>query len=139
MDPKHGDKESNLPHEPKRFAYEGLQRVIHERARLGILSSLVSHPQGLVFNDLKLLVGLTDGNLSRQLTLLADGGFVQIWKGMHKNRPQTLVRLTDEGRRKFAEYVSELERVVADAATVAREGAPAPAARGRRPGGLSPA
>jgi len=128
-----------LPHEPKRFAYEGLQRVIHERARLGILSSLVSHPQGLVFNDLKLLVGLTDGNLSRQLTLLADGGFVQIWKGTHKNRPQTLVRLTDDGRKKFAEYVSELERVVADAAAGAKAPAPQPGTRGRRPGGLASA
>ena len=49
------------------FAYEGLDRVIHERARLAILSSLASHDAGLSFNDLKDLCALTDGNLSRQL------------------------------------------------------------------------
>ena len=47
-----------------RFAYDGLERVIHEKARLGILASLIAHPDGLLFNDLKDLCSLTDGNLS---------------------------------------------------------------------------
>src|SRR2546423_6044074 len=89
--------------ETGRFAYERLERVIHERARLSILSSLASHAQGLVFNDLKSLCALTDGNLSRQIQLLQESGFVEVWKGMKKNRPQTLVRLTDAGRKRFLE------------------------------------
>ncbi len=50
-----------------RFAYDGLDRVIHEKARLSVLTSLVAHPKGLVFGDLKQMCGLTDGNLSRHL------------------------------------------------------------------------
>ena len=46
-----------------RFAYEGLDRVIHEKARLSVLTSLAAHPKGLVFGNLKQMCGLTDGNL----------------------------------------------------------------------------
>src|SRR4051794_41016706 len=98
-----------------RFAYLGLERLIHERSRLGILSSLAAHPQGLVFNDLKALVVLTDGNLSRQLQQLAEAKFVEVWKGTRNNRPQTLVRLTPNGRKRFLDYIAQLEKVVADA------------------------
>ena len=55
-----------------RFAYEGLDRAIHEKARLGILTSLVAHPEGLLFNDLKELCSLTDGNLNRHLAVLEE-------------------------------------------------------------------
>jgi DNA-binding MarR family transcriptional regulator len=98
-----------------RFAYEGLERVFHEKARLGIMTSLVTHPKGLVFADLKELCSLTDGNLSRHLQVLHETGLIEVWKGSHRNRPQTLCRITDEGRRRFLEYVSVLESVVADA------------------------
>ena len=54
------------------FSYDGLDRVIHEKARLGLLTSLMAHPKGLAFADLKLLCGLTDGNLSRHLDVLHD-------------------------------------------------------------------
>jgi DNA-binding MarR family transcriptional regulator len=100
---------------PGRFAYEGLDRVIHEKSRLSIITSLATHPQGLVFNDLKELCSLTDGNLSRHLQLLNEAGVVQIWKGFKDNRPQTLCQLTSEGRRRFLEYVNVLENVVTDA------------------------
>lgn len=53
--------------DPARFAYAGLDRVMHERARLGVLTSLVAHPKGLAFADLKALCALSDGNLSRHL------------------------------------------------------------------------
>jgi DNA-binding HxlR family transcriptional regulator len=106
---------SNKKEAPAPFAYEGLERVIHERARLSILSSLSAHPQGLVFNDLKALCALTDGNLSRQIQLLQETGFVEVWKGTKNNRPQTLCRLTDSGRKRFLEYIAELEQVVANA------------------------
>jgi DNA-binding MarR family transcriptional regulator len=106
---------------PGRYAYEGLDRLMHERSRLSILSSLVSHPQGLLFNDLKELCSLTDGNLSRQLQILGEAGLIEVWKSQSKGRPQTLCRLTDAGREKFTQYITELEHVIADAAK--REGA----------------
>ena len=105
-----------------RFAFEGLERLIHERSRLGILSSLAAHPKGLLFNDLKALCTLTDGNLSRQLQVLQEAGFVEVWKGMKNNRPQTLCRLTVDGRRRFLDYISVLESVVANAASAPRTG-----------------
>ena len=103
-----------------RFAYEGLERVIHERSRLGILSSLAAHPKGLLFNDLKELCSLTDGNLSRQIQLLQESGFVEVWKGYHNNRPQTLCRLTQSGQERFLEYIAVLEDVVQNAAQTAK-------------------
>lgn len=109
-----------------RFAYDGLQRVIHERSRLSILSSLASNAEGLLFNDLKALCHLTDGNLSRQLQLLQESEFVEVWKGFKNNRPQTLVRLTDPGRERFLEYIAVLENVVADAMTAAKQTATRP-------------
>ncbi len=98
-----------------RFAYEGLERVIHEKARLSILSSLAAHDGGLLFNELKALCKLTDGNLSRQLQLLQETGFVETWKGTRNNRPSTLVKLTQIGRKRFLEYIAVLEGLVSDA------------------------
>jgi DNA-binding transcriptional ArsR family regulator len=98
-----------------KFAYSGLERVIHERARLSILSSLSAHPQGLLFNDLKSLCDLTDGNLSRQLQALKEAEMVEVWKGVRRRRPQTMCRLTELGRRRFLEYIAELEKVVGNA------------------------
>ena len=99
-----------------RFAYEGLDRVIHERARLSVLTSLVAHPRGLGFGDLKELCGLTDGNLSRHLQVLQDARLVEISKGFEANRPQTRCRITAQGRRRYLDYLSVLEQVVRDAA-----------------------
>ena len=101
--------------EEGRFAYEGLDRTIHERARLSIMTSLAAHPKGLLFNDLKDLCSLTDGNLSRHLQVLQEAGLVDVWKGSKNNRPQTLCQLTELGRRRLLEYISVLESVVADA------------------------
>ena len=105
----------NPPSGEGRFAYEGLDRAIHERARLSVLTSLVTHPRGLAFNDLKQLCALTDGNLSRQLQLLQETGFLEIWKGSRNNRPQTRVKLTTEGRNRFLQYIAVLEGLVGDA------------------------
>ena len=115
-----GSDSSAHPSEAGRFAYEGIERVLHEKARLSIMTSLVTHPAGLVFNDLKDLCSLTDGNLSRHLQVLHEAGFVEIWKGFHQNRPQTLCRITHEGRRRFLEYINVLETVVQDALQAAR-------------------
>ena len=103
-----------------RFAYEGLERVFHEKARLGIMTSLVSHPKGLIFSDLKDLCALTDGNLSRHLQVLNEAALIEVWKGFHRNRPQTVCRITDEGRKRFLDYINVLENVVADALQATR-------------------
>lgn len=99
------------------FAYEGLDRVIHEKARLGLLTSLISHPDGLSFNDLKQLCGLTDGNLNRHLQVLQDAALVATAKVPDGQRTLTQVWLTTDGRRRFLEYLEVLEKVVRDAAS----------------------
>jgi DNA-binding MarR family transcriptional regulator len=79
------------------------------------MTSLVGRPEGLVFADLKRLCALTDGNLSRHLDVLREAGLVEIWKGFEHRRPQTLCRLTTEGRQRFVAYLEELEHVIRDA------------------------
>ena len=101
------------------FAYDGLDRVIHEKARLGLLTSLMAHPKGLAFADLKQLCGLTDGNLSRHLQVLQEAGLVDVIKGYEGNRPHTTCRLTKSGRRRFLDYLAVLEQLVRDAASAA--------------------
>jgi predicted ArsR family transcriptional regulator len=103
------------------FAYEGLDRVMHEKARLGLLSSLIAHPKGLSFGDLKQLCGLSDGNLSRHLQVLQEAGLVEISKTFENNRPQTTCKLTRNGRRRFLDYLALLEQLVRDAADTAGE------------------
>ena len=105
------------------FAYEGLDRVIHERARLSVLTSLISNPKGLTFGDLKQLCALTDGNLSRHLSVLEAAKMVEIAKGIDHNRPLTVCRITASGRKRYLEYLSTLEQVVRDAAKGAKEDA----------------
>lgn len=122
------------PDEAGRFAFDGLDRVLHEKKRLGILTSLLAHRDGLVFNELKELCTLTDGNLNRHLAALQEDGLVEIWKGMNGRRPQTLVRLTATGRERFLGYLGLLEGIVHDALTAA-ETAPAP----QKGVGLNPA
>ena len=98
-----------------RFSYDGLDRVIHEKARLGILASLAAHENGLVFKDLKQLCSLTDGNLSRHLGVLSDAALVKTRRTNRGSRAQTTYRLTSNGRRRFVEYINVLESVVSDA------------------------
>ncbi|WP_019903799.1 transcriptional regulator [Methylobacterium sp. 77] len=109
------------------FAYDGLDRVIHEKARLGLLTSLMAAPKGLAFGDLKQLCGLTDGNLSRHLQVLQEAGLVDIRKGhgtglangLGSARPLTTCHLTPAGRQRFLDYLAILEQVVRDAAKAA--------------------
>ena len=119
-----------------RYAYEGLDRVLHEKARLGILTSLAAKPDGLLFTDLKALCHLTDGNLSRHLTVLQEAGIVEIHKGYKGRRPQTLCRLTESGRKRYLEYIAVLESVLADALDAAKGGRKL---RRALPDGFSPA
>ncbi len=104
------------------FAYDGLDRVIHEHARLSVLTSLITHAQGLTFGELKQFCALTDGNLSRHLQVLEDAGLVTLFKGTEHNRPLTLCRITAQGRKRFVDYLSVLERVLVDADTAVKGG-----------------
>ena len=76
-----------------RFAYEGLDRVIHERARLSVLTSLITNSKGLAFNDLKQLCALTDGNLSRHLSVLETAKMVEI---MRETFPEKVTAFHEE-------------------------------------------
>jgi DNA-binding MarR family transcriptional regulator len=113
---KRGGKKSTGP----RFAYDGLDRIIHERARLSVLTSLATHSKGLLFGDLKLRCALTDGNLNRHLQVLEEAKLIVITKGVQNNRPQTLCRISALGRRRYVEYLAVLEQVLLDAATAVK-------------------
>lgn len=119
------------------FSYDGLDRVLHEKARLGILTALATQVDGLPFVELKRACTLTDGNLARHLQTLQDADLVQVEKHTPvRGRPTTFVSLTREGRQQFVAYVEELERVVRDA-----RAATAPKRRRGRdePDGFAPA
>jgi DNA-binding transcriptional ArsR family regulator len=109
------DKAAGAP-----FAYDGLDRVIHEHARLSVLTSLITHGQGLTFGELKQLCALTDGNLSRHLQVLEEVGLVTLFKGVEHNRPLTLCRVTAQGRKRYIDYLSVLEQVLTDAETAVK-------------------
>jgi DNA-binding HxlR family transcriptional regulator len=102
------------------FAYDGLSRVIHERARLGVLTCLVTHAKGLPFPEMKKLCALTDGNLNRHLQVLQEAMLVSLAKGPDRERPQTIYRITALGRKRYFEYLTVLEQVILDGAPAAR-------------------
>ena len=103
-------------------ACTALDRVIHEKSRLGIMTTLIAHPNGLAFTDLKHLCDLTDGNLSRHLQVLQEASLVKVIKSHRHNRPITLCELTNNGRTQLAQYLDVLERIVSDA-NAAKQGA----------------
>jgi DNA-binding HxlR family transcriptional regulator len=104
-----------------RFAYGGLDRIIHERARLSLLTSLITHPKGLSFNELKQYCALTDGNLNRHLQVLEEAKLVTVAKRHDNNRPQTLCKITPLGRRRYLEYLEVLEQVILDGTPASSE------------------
>jgi len=88
-----------------------LDRVIHERMRLAIVSALAANAS-LSFHDLKALLGTTDGNLSVHARKLEEAGYVAFSKSFHRRMPRTVYRLTPEGRRAFERYLNHLEALV---------------------------
>lgn len=96
------------------FSYPGLERIFHERGRLAICTCLIAHAGGLSFSDLQGACDLTDGNLSRHLSALADVRIVTTEKRRSGGRPATIYRITKRGRDRFLAYVDELESVVRD-------------------------
>jgi predicted ArsR family transcriptional regulator len=94
------------------FAYEGLERIFHERGRLAVCTCLVANPEGLSFKTLQDACALTDGNLNRHLFALAETGIVRTSRIRGKGRPTTMVRITETGRARFLAYIDALEAVV---------------------------
>lgn len=115
---KHLGLADGAPH-----AYPGLDRVLHEKARLGITVALLNRPDGVLFPELRKLCELTDGNLSRHLSLLQEKGIVEIWKRQEGGRTATLLRLSPEGRKQLLVYFEELDRVLTDARSAQRQDA----------------
>jgi DNA-binding MarR family transcriptional regulator len=100
-------------------------KLSFEKARLGILTSLAAHPDGLLFNDLKEFCSLTDGNLNRHLAVLEETGLVTTSRKAKRGRPHTIVVMTRSGHRRFQDYLNVLEQVLADAAAHLRQPATA--------------
>lgn len=92
-------------------AFDRLDRVIHERGRLAIMSLLAAE-SWLVFRDLRDTLGMTDGNLSVHMRTLEEAGYVAVRKSFVNRKPRTEFALTDEGRAAFQEYIRNLEEIV---------------------------
>ena len=88
-----------------------LDRVIHEKGRLAIMSMLAASPE-LSFTDLRDALGMTDGNLSVHLQKLEEKGYVLIDKQFVGRRPQTSCQLTRAGRQAFGRYLDHLDAIV---------------------------
>jgi DNA-binding MarR family transcriptional regulator len=88
-----------------------LDRLIHERTRLGIISALAVN-ESLTFNELKSLLGATDGNVSVHARKLEDAGYVACTKSFAGRLPKTEYRLTAAGRRALEKYLSHMEALI---------------------------
>jgi DNA-binding MarR family transcriptional regulator len=88
-----------------------LDRLIHERLRLGIVSALAAN-ESLTFNDLKGLMNTTDGNLSVHARKLEDGGYIACTKSFEGRLPKTEYKLTVTGRRALENYLSHMETII---------------------------
>ena len=91
--------------------FQELDRVIHEKGRLSILTLLASEGE-LSFTELRDLLGMTDGNLSLHLQTLQKAGYVAITRRYRNRRPWTTCSLTPEGREAFERYLQVLERII---------------------------
>ncbi len=91
-----------------------LDRVIHEKGRLAIMSALAASPE-LAFTELRDLLAMTDGNLTTHIRALQEAGYVSVAKSYQNRRPLTTCSLTAAGRKAFAGYVNLLERIVQQA------------------------
>ena len=89
-----------------------LDRVIHEKGRLAIMSMLAAAPS-LLYTELRDSLRMTDGNVSAHLRTLMEAGYVAVTKSLEGGRPTTSYALTQSGRTAFAEYVHLLEQIVA--------------------------
>ena len=88
-----------------------LDRVIHEKGRLAIMSSLAATPE-LAFTELRDSLEMTDGNVTAHIRTLQEAGYVSVTKSFQNNRSLTTCALTAKGRKSFADYIALLEQIV---------------------------
>lgn len=88
-----------------------LDRVIHEKGRMAIMSLLAANPE-LSFTEMKQTLGMTDGNLSVHLRTLQEAGYIGVTKTFQDRKPLTTCALTSGGRKAFANYIDLLEEIV---------------------------
>lgn len=88
-----------------------LDKVIHQKARLGIISILASGEEA-DFGYLKEQLGLSDGNLSTHLGILEKAGYIEIRKMFVKKKPRTVCRITGKGRKAFLDHMEVLEKII---------------------------
>lgn len=107
---------------------DALERIFHEPNRLAILAALCAQPAGLRFRDLRDTCRLTDGNLNRHLKVLEESRVIRIAKQFVDGKPCTTIHLSKAGLKRFQEYLTALEQVLAAAqqALPAEHRAPAP-------------
>ncbi len=99
------------PAKPQTVAVPDLDRLIHERVRLGIVSALAAN-EVLTFNDLKRLLEITDGNLSVHARKLEDAGYVSCTKSFEGRMPRTEYRLSESGRKALEKYLDHMEALI---------------------------
>ncbi len=88
-----------------------LDRVIHEKGRLAIMSMLAATPE-LSFTELRDTLGMTDGNITTHIRTLQEAGYLAVSKSYEKNRPLTTCSLTPAGKKAFAGYIDLLEQIL---------------------------
>jgi DNA-binding MarR family transcriptional regulator len=88
-----------------------LDRVIHEKGRLAIVSMLAASPE-LSFTELRDALGMTDGNLTTHIRTLQETGYLSVTKSFQNNRPLTTCSLTAAGKKAFARYINLLEQII---------------------------
>lgn len=88
-----------------------LDRVIHEKGRLAIMSMLAASPE-LSFTELRDTLNMTDGNLTTHIRTLQEAGYVSVTKSFQNNRPLTTCALTPLGKKAFAGYINLLGQIV---------------------------
>ena len=88
-----------------------LDRVIHEKGRLAIMSLLAATPE-LAFTELRDTLEMTDGNVTTHIRTLQEAGYIAVAKSYQNNRPLTTCSLTAAGRKAFADYIALLEQIV---------------------------
>jgi DNA-binding MarR family transcriptional regulator len=93
---------------------EELNNIIHQPARLKIMSSLsaLDPDEQVDFTYLKKLLKLTDGNLGAHLTKLEEAGYIKIEKTFVDRKPKTYIKLTDKGRDTFDEHIKALKKII---------------------------
>ena len=88
-----------------------LDKVIHEKGRMAIMSLLAATPE-LSFTEMKQTLGMTDGNLSVHLRTLQEAGYIAVTKTFQERKPLTTCSLTAAGRKAFGNYIDLLEQIV---------------------------